>query len=119
MCFLSFNMSINFIHTTPVPILGFGVYINSSWSGFEIDSSHIESNGADGIRYVFHDTIPDAKLDGMDVSDLCMLPITTNQIYPVRLSLEQSASLNVKKTCRKVSHKKLLFIIKNIHLTNI
>lgn len=91
-----------FLHVSS-SLTGFGVYVNSSWSGFEIDSSHIETNGADGVRYVFHDMIPDAKLDGMDVFDLCTVPITINQIYPVRLSLDQSQNSAVEKKCRKVS----------------
>jgi hypothetical protein len=76
--------------------------VNSSWSGFNLESCHVESNGADGVRYLFHDTIPDQKVDGIDVFDLCTVPITLNQIYPIRLSLDQSETSNLNKECRKV-----------------
>lgn len=81
---------------------GFGVYINSSWSGFEIDSCNIENNGADGVRYLFHDIIPDVNLERIDIFDLCTVPITLNQIYPVRLYLDQGGTANLEKKCRKV-----------------
>ncbi|CAG7785924.1 unnamed protein product, partial [Allacma fusca] len=80
---------------------GFGVYVNSSWSGFELDSCRVESNAADGVRYVFHDALPDQKLDGIDVFELCTVPITQNQIYPIRLSIEQHEKNFLANECRK------------------
>lgn len=86
----------------PIKISGFGIYINSSWSGFNINNAKVESNGADGIRYLFGDAIPDQKLDGVDVFDLCTVPITLTQVYPIRMSLDQGETSMLRKECRKV-----------------
>lgn len=82
------------------------MYINTSWSGFWLDSVTVSGNGADGIKYLFHDAIPDQKLDGVDVFDLCTVPSTLNQIYPIRLFLDQSETAMLKKECRKVRGEK-------------
>jgi len=81
---------------------GFGIYVNSSLSRFIVESSRIESNGADGIRYAFHDAIPDQKVDGIDSFELCTAPIINNQIYPIRLYLEQHQSSGSPGACKKV-----------------
>jgi hypothetical protein len=82
-------------------LTGFGLYVNSSWSGFNLDDVKIEGNGADGIRYLFGDAIPDQKIDSVDAFDLCTVPITINQIYPIRMTLDQSETSMLRKECRK------------------
>jgi hypothetical protein len=62
----------------------------------------VESNGGDGIRYAFHDAVPDQKVDGIGSFELCTVPIITNQIYPIRLYLEQLETAMSTTTCKKV-----------------
>ena len=69
----------------------------------EVDSCQVESNAADGIRFNFHDAVPDQKVDGIDIFELCTVPVTINQIYPMRLSIEQQERSFTNKECRKVS----------------
>lgn len=78
------------------------MYVNSSWGGCHLDTVTLESNGNDGVRFLFHDAIPDQKLDGIEVFDLCTAPVA-GQLYPTRFYLDQSENSLVRKECRKVS----------------
>jgi len=67
-----------------------------------MDGCRVESNGADGIRFLYHDAIPEQKVDGIETFDLCTVPITPSQIYPIRLSVEQNNQIQLGKDCRQV-----------------
>lgn len=66
-----------------------------------MESCKVEGNGGDGIRYVFHDAVPDQKLDGIEVFEFCTVP-STSQIYPLRLYIEQLGTAAAERGCRKV-----------------
>lgn len=79
--------------------LGYGIFINSSDGGVLIESSSITDNEGDGIRYVSHEFWP--KNRG-DIQDLCTLPTTSQQTFPMTISLQQSLYSTSRKYCDKV-----------------
>jgi hypothetical protein len=80
--------------------------MNSSTGLAHIVGSTVSENGADGIRYVNHDEIPDRKvIDGADVFDFCTFPITNSQTFPLPIYAEQGKYNPVDKDCNKVQAK--------------
>ncbi|XP_059476974.1 protein bark beetle isoform X2 [Neocloeon triangulifer] len=81
---------------------GFGVYVNSSTGLVHMVGSVVTGNGADGVRYVHHDEVPDRKvIDGADVFDFCTFPITNSQTFPIPIFAEQGKYNPVDKDCNK------------------
>lgn len=65
-----------------------------------LKGSSVTENGADGVKYVHHDQIHFLR---DDIFDFCTFPTTfSHMIYPVKISLAQSAYTPVKKECYKV-----------------
>ncbi|KAG8238175.1 hypothetical protein J437_LFUL014051, partial [Ladona fulva] len=80
---------------------GYGVYVNSSTGLALIENSIVSENGADGIKYVHHDDIPDRKIDGIEVFDFCTIPTTYSQTFPISIFVEQNQYAPLEKNCDK------------------
>ncbi|XP_071445359.1 protein bark beetle [Hetaerina americana] len=80
---------------------GYGVYVNSSTGLTLIENSFVSENGADGVKYVHHDEIPDRKIDSMDVYDFCTFPTTNSQTFPISIFVEQNENAPFEKNCVK------------------
>ncbi|CAB3370904.1 Hypothetical predicted protein [Cloeon dipterum] len=81
---------------------GFGIYMNSSTGLAHLVGTTVSENGADGIRYINHDEVPDKKIiDGADVFDFCTFPITNSQTFPIPIFAEQRKYNPVDKDCNK------------------
>jgi hypothetical protein len=80
---------------------GFGVYVNSSSLAL-LEGATVTENGADGVRYVFHDEVPDKKVDGNDIFDFCTFPTTTSMTFPIPIFAEQGKYSPADKECYKV-----------------
>lgn len=83
-------------------VLGYGLYVNTSFGGAFLDNCTVEQNGADGIRFVHHE---DTYIGADRISstlDFCTVPITPTQTFPIIVNVEQSASSSVIKDCPKV-----------------
>ncbi|XP_067009482.2 protein bark beetle [Anabrus simplex] len=80
---------------------GYGVYVNSSSGMAHIDGCTITENGGDGIKYVHHDFVMDEKLNRKEVYDLCTIPTTGTQSYPILVTVEQEQYVPSEKTCYK------------------
>ncbi|BES98492.1 Scavenger receptor cysteine-rich domain [Nesidiocoris tenuis] len=77
---------------------GYGIYVNSSDGGVHIEGGHVAENGADGIRYVGHEfRLKDRK----NVFDLCTLPTTSSQTFPLLIEMHQSLYSAQRKDCDK------------------
>ncbi|CAA9996937.1 unnamed protein product [Nesidiocoris tenuis] len=78
---------------------GYGIYVNSSDGGVHIEGGHVAENGADGIRYVGHEfRLKDRK----NVFDLCTLPTTSSQTFPLLIEMHQSLYSAQRKDCDKI-----------------
>lgn len=84
-------------------VSGYGIYVNSSSGMAHINDCTILENEADGIKYVHHDERLDDRLDRADVFDLCTLPTTASQTFPVTISMEQNEYTYNAKRCSQVS----------------
>jgi len=67
-----------------------------------LDSCNILENGGDGVRYVHHDGFENTRFDRTGIFDFCTFPTTASQIFPVDISVEQSAYVPSEKECTKV-----------------
>lgn len=81
---------------------GFGVFVNSSYGLAQLENCKINENGADGVRYVGHDLRAEERKDRSQLKDFCTLPRTSNQIYPIHLSVDQSAFAGSPKECAQL-----------------
>ncbi|XP_063702920.1 protein bark beetle isoform X2 [Culicoides brevitarsis] len=81
---------------------GYGVFVNSSYGLAHLEDCKIHENGADGVRYVGHDLRADERRDRNKILDFCTLPRTSNQIYPIHLSILQSAFAVTSKECEQL-----------------
>lgn len=85
-----------------VSLIGYGLFVNSSNGLVRLLGSTVSSNGADGIRYVYHDPI--WPLFGDEAQDFCNSGNQEgSEIYPVILNAiqERTTSLN-SKFCTRV-----------------
>ncbi|XP_012253572.2 protein bark beetle isoform X3 [Athalia rosae] len=80
---------------------GYGIYVNSSSGLALVENSVVLDNGADGIKYVHHDEKPTEKLDRTDNHDLCQLPGTTSQTFPIIIFMEQRRFKLNSEVCTK------------------
>ncbi|XP_046609560.1 protein bark beetle isoform X2 [Neodiprion virginianus] len=80
---------------------GYGIYVNSSTGLALVENCVVLDNGADGIKYVHHDERPDEKLDRTDNHDLCQLPGTTSQTFPIIIFMEQRNYKLNREVCTK------------------
>lgn len=76
--------------------------MNSSSGHTLVENCTILDNGADGIKYVHHDEKPDEKLDRTENHDLCQLPGTTSQTFPIIIFMEQRSYKLNREICTKV-----------------
>jgi hypothetical protein len=73
---------------------GYGIYVNSSWGRVSLTGVHVESNGADGVRYVFHDEPDFSKESFCHASNL-----GKSQVFPIRLTHQQTREQTSTKEC--------------------
>ncbi|XP_014255547.1 protein bark beetle [Cimex lectularius] len=77
---------------------GYGIFVNSSDGGLNIENSQISENDGDGVRYFGHEyRISNRK----NVYDLCTLPTTTTQTFPLIVALQQNVYSANQKDCNK------------------
>lgn len=79
---------------------GFGVFVNSSYGLVDVSDSVVNENGADGVKYVHNEERPDENPDRSDLTDLCLLPVTSGQTYPIQIFVEQKKKNLIKKVCQ-------------------
>ncbi|RWS09858.1 uncharacterized protein B4U79_09122 [Dinothrombium tinctorium] len=85
--------SVTIQNTTVMENRGFGIFINSSWGDVNLNEVTIENNGADGVYYENHQDIAVGY-------DFCRFTnLGENQVYPVRLTHEQSRFSESKQPC--------------------
>ncbi|KAF6211152.1 hypothetical protein GE061_014267 [Apolygus lucorum] len=77
---------------------GYGIFVNSSDGGVHVEGGHIAENGGDGIRYFGHEYI---LKDRKNVFDLCTLPTTSSQTFPLLIELQQDMYTANRKDCEK------------------
>ncbi|KAI8422542.1 hypothetical protein MSG28_006346 [Choristoneura fumiferana] len=80
---------------------GYGVYVNSTYGMTKIENCMIHDNGGDGIKYVVHELNIDEKFDRSEVFDLCTMPSTPSQTFPIQMSVEQSRYSNMERDCEQ------------------
>ena len=82
---------------------GIGIYLNTSTGLAHIHDCHVRSNGADGIKFVLHDTqIPRREVDGSAVTDFCSSGTIAQQIYPIFTVAQQFKTSYRPIQCQKV-----------------
>uniref|UniRef100_A0A7G3AYY4 Putative scavenger receptor n=1 Tax=Lutzomyia longipalpis TaxID=7200 RepID=A0A7G3AYY4_LUTLO len=80
---------------------GIGIFVNSSYGLAHFEGCTVSSSGADGIKYEGHDWRFNERPGQLRIYDLCSLPTTAGQIYPIWLSVDQSQFSAVPKECGK------------------
>ena len=78
---------------------GYGIFVNSSDGGVHVEGGHIAEIGGDGIRYFGHEYV---LKDRKNVFDLCTLPTTSSQTFPLLIELQQDIYSANRKECEKV-----------------
>lgn len=80
--------------------------MNSSTGGVQIEGCSISENAGDGVRYVNHDAALEprdfAVQSGTELLDLCTVPTTATQTFPLTIALQQSYYSANPKFCKKV-----------------
>lgn len=80
----------------------YGVYVNTSSGSVLLDSCTVSDNGQEGIKYVFHDALPDETGDNVVAThDLCTSASTSNPVYPLPILAESSLESITKARCEK------------------
>lgn len=64
---------------------GYGIFVNSSYGKVSLTNVQIENNGADGVRYVYHERPVFSQ------NSFCNAPnLGNSQIFPIRLTHQQT-----------------------------
>lgn len=80
---------------------GHGIFMNSSFGQLNLMKTLVSNNKGDGIHVVQGNVDQDLMTN---VNELCSLPTTTSQTFPVIVSVQQN-SYNAKQiNCYKVLH---------------
>ncbi|KAL1117916.1 hypothetical protein AAG570_004229, partial [Ranatra chinensis] len=77
---------------------GYGIFVNSSDGGVLLEKCTVSENRGDGVRYISHDHWPKNR---KDILDLCSLPTTATQTFPIMIALQQSSIIASRKDCNK------------------
>ncbi|XP_055710937.1 protein bark beetle [Phlebotomus papatasi] len=80
---------------------GIGIFVNSSYGLAHLEGCTVSSSGADGVKYEGHDWRFNERPSQLRIYELCSLPTTAGQIYPIWLSVDQSQFSAVPKECGK------------------
>ena len=82
---------------------GYGVYVNTSSGSVLLDSCTVSDNSHEGIKYVFHDTVPGDQAGDAVVGthDLCTSASTSNPVYPLPILAESYAESIANARCEK------------------
>ena len=87
------------------PPPGIGIYMNTSTGLARIHDSRVRHNGADGIKFVQHDTqIPRREVDGTPVTDFCSSGTIAQQIFPIYTVAQQFKTSYRPIQCQKVTN---------------
>lgn len=89
-------------------LAGYGLFVNSSDGGVSLESSQILENGGDGVRYVSHEHRTSNR---HNILELCTLPTTSAQTFPLMIALQQSEFSANSKECHKVNVNVFLMVI--------
>ena len=77
--------------------------MNTSTGLARIHDCRIRSNGADGVKFVQHDTqIPRREVDGTPVTDFCSSGTIAQQIFPIYTVAQQFKTSYRPIKCQKV-----------------
>lgn len=79
--------------------LGHGIFMNSSFGQLSLMKTLISNNKGDGIHVVQGNFDHDLM---SNVNELCSLPTTTSQIFPVLASVQQNGYNAKQINCFKV-----------------
>ena len=82
---------------------GYGVYVNTSSGSVLVDSCTVANNSHEGVKYVFHDTVPGDQVGDAVVGthDLCTSASTSNPVYPLPILAESYAESIANARCEK------------------
>ncbi|XP_066905697.1 protein bark beetle [Halyomorpha halys] len=89
---------VNILNSTVSNNHGYGIFVNSSDGGVVIGATLVSENEGDGIKYVSHEHWPKNR---RDIQDLCTLPTTAQQTFPMTVALQQSVYSVAAKECQK------------------
>lgn len=81
---------------------GYGVYVNTSSGSVLVDACTVSNNSLEGIKYVFHDVVPDKAGDNvLGTHDLCTSASTSNPVYPLPILAESYRDSVTATRCEK------------------
>ena len=93
---------VNLRNTRVINSRGYGVYVNTSSGSVLVDSCHVSNNSNEGIKYVFHDLIPDMAGDSIvETHDLCTSASTHQPVYPLPILAESYRETLSSARCEK------------------
>lgn len=81
---------------------GYGAYVNTSSGSVLLDACTVSDNAHEGVKYVFHDRIPDQAGDAVvGTHDLCTSASTLNPVYPLPILAESFRESTINTRCEK------------------